>query len=386
MRTATHLLFVSHDANRAGAQLFLLNIMNYFHEQGHSLHLLLLGSGPLESDFESVSNVIRVKSPATNGGWFTKLRNETLEKQLQILKKLPIQLVYVNTIACASVVEPIKRLLGVPLVSHLHELEFSLQLYAEPYHRKAMMTLSDHLIACSIAVGENIREKDQISANKLTTIHSFVDNARILKRIEATNRQAIKEKFGLPAHKFLIASCGNAEWRKGLDIFIQVANQLKNIRSENDFHFVWIGIKHEGDLYEKAMYDIEKMGLQTTVSLIEPTDQAVELITTSDVFLVSSREDPFPLVMLEAALAKKPILGFDKTGGCGEFVETDAGFVAPYLDTNAVAHQLSNWIDNAPVLALFGEKAFEKVTTRYNFETSIKKIENLCLSFLQDKK
>ncbi|MFT7482585.1 MAG: hypothetical protein ACI8WW_001523, partial [Oceanospirillaceae bacterium] len=40
-----HFLFVSHDANRAGAQLFLLNLMVYLKQQGHELSLLLLGGG-----------------------------------------------------------------------------------------------------------------------------------------------------------------------------------------------------------------------------------------------------------------------------------------------------------------------------------------------------
>ena len=37
------ILFISHDANRAGAQLFLLSIMRYLKQKGVEMQLLLLG-------------------------------------------------------------------------------------------------------------------------------------------------------------------------------------------------------------------------------------------------------------------------------------------------------------------------------------------------------
>ncbi len=208
MRTATHLLFVSHDANRAGAQLFLLNIMNYFHEQGHNLHLLLLGSGPLEHDFEAISNVIRVKSSLTNGGWFTKLRKETLEKQLQILKKLPIQLVYVNTIACASVVEQLKQTgwqlggegsghilslqhasTGDGIVASLQVLKAILESGKRLAELKAGMTkLPQVLINVRLSSGsaDSILAKDSVKQAVLTAEEVLEDKGRVLLRKSGT--------------------------------------------------------------------------------------------------------------------------------------------------------------------------------------------------------
>ena len=51
-----------------------------------------------------------------------------------------------------------------------------------------------------------------------------------------------------------------------------------------------------------------------------------------DVFALMFREDPFPLVCLEAALLEKPNLCFARAGGASELVESDSGFVVPYLD------------------------------------------------------
>src|SRR5205814_4023764 len=60
-------------------------------------------------------------------------------------------------------------------------------------------------------------------------------------------------------------------------------------------------------------------------------------LRAGDVFLLSSREDPFPLVALEAAQCGLPILCFADSGGMQEFVEGDAGYVVPAADVEAMA-------------------------------------------------
>ena len=48
------ILFVSHDANRAGAQLFLLSVMKYLKQKGAEMQLLLLDGGILEAEFAEI--------------------------------------------------------------------------------------------------------------------------------------------------------------------------------------------------------------------------------------------------------------------------------------------------------------------------------------------
>lgn len=373
-----HFLFVSHDANRAGAQLFLLNLMIYLKEQGYELSLLLLGGGILEKDFAEVAKVHHYshENPSKYAAIFGSGKSKN-EQFFDRLRRENIALAYVNTIACAGVVEELKNALNIRIVSHIHELEFSIQLYSKFEEREQLFKLSDKIIACSNAVGENLIENHSVSFDQVVTVHSFVDNQSINHKLSKLISGEIRTKLGLTPLDFVVTGCGNAEWRKGLDLFIQVANLVNQKTAERNIRFVWIGVKHEGDLYEKTVYDLKKMGLYEDVILLEPTPQAVEIIGSSDVFLLPSREDPFPLVMLEAALAGKPILGFDKTGGCGEFVEADAGAVIPYLDVYKMAEKLLHWQQNPDEAKTLGQTAKQKVLEIYNFENSVKKIEEL---------
>lgn len=379
------ILFISHDANRAGAQLFLLSIMRYLKQKGVEMQLLLLGGGVLENDFAEICSTHFWPNTNFQKKGIKKALSKLVKSQhepdatqqlLENLQNSNFDYIYANTIASAHVLPKLTEYIKAPLLAHIHELEFSIQLYSQSTDREFLFRYATKIIACSQAVAENIIEKHSVPARKIEVIHSFVDNGTILNRIEATDNQLIKQKYNLPESGFLIGGCGNAEWRKGIDVFLQVINQILNTSNEN-CHFVWIGIKKEGDYYEQISYDIAKMGIGDKITFIEQTPDAVELINCLDIFTIVSREDPFPLVMLEAALAQKTMIGFDKTGGCSEFIEEDAGIIVPYLNTFAMASSITKLFLNQSFAKQLGQKAKDKVLNKYSFVNSVLKIESL---------
>lgn len=381
------ILFVSHDANRAGAQIFLLNIMQYFQKNKVSVHLLLLDGGALEKEFEKNCVLHRypketANQPQTFGkrvlGKLGVKQNDSLLIAKEALKAGLVSenfnCIYSNTIATAWIMPELLSYLNAPLITHIHELEFSIQQYSSPENRALLFQNSTRVIACSQAVADNLIGKHDIESKKIEVIHSFVNNQDVLEKSAKTDREAIKAKYNIPQNAFLIGGCGNAEWRKGVDIFVLLAHRILGLSPEN-IHFAWVGIKKEGEYYQQVIFDAQKMDISHHISFIEPTPEAVELINGFDIFAVVSREDPFPLVMLEAALAERTIFGFEKTGGCSEFIEQDAGKLFPYLDIEKMAQRIVEFRKN-PTFDM-GKKAKEKVLNKYSFENSIVKIEKL---------
>jgi glycosyltransferase involved in cell wall biosynthesis len=379
------ILFISHDANRAGAQIFLLNIMQYFQKKQMPMHLLLLSGGALEKDFEQICPVSKYPNEVVNTPlnfqdkvlkkFGLKENNSSLKAKEALKTKLlseNFDCIYTNTIATAWVLPELLSFLKIPVITHIHELEFSIQLYSSAENRNFLFKNTTKLIACSQAVADNLIENHDFPVDRVEVIHSFVNNDNVLKRAAATNQTAIRNKYNIPEKSFLVGGCGNAEWRKGLDVFTLLAKSLDNSTQE-DIHFVWVGVRKEGEYYEQVMFDARKMGIEHKITFIEPTSEAIELINCFDIFTVVSREDPFPLVMLEAALSERTIFGFEKTGGCSEFIEQDAGQVLPYLDISAMAQAIIKYIQNPT--NHWGKRAKEKVLTQYSFENSILKIE-----------
>jgi glycosyltransferase involved in cell wall biosynthesis len=64
---------------------------------------------------------------------------------------------------------------------------------------------------------------------------------------------------------------------------------------------------------------------------VEAVSNPLDYLSVFDIFALTSREDPYPLVVLEAALLQKPMVCFEKAGGAQDLIETDAGLIVPYL-------------------------------------------------------
>lgn len=362
------ILFVSHDANRAGAQLFLYNVMAYLQDNGYGVVLLLVNEwGSFRKEFEDRFVTYSLnRPPASRWSRLVGNRESVLET---VRQNHAIGLVYVNTIAAVHLLPELKNTWPVPLITHIHELSYSIGQYGPADALPLLFGYSDTVVACSDAVAANLRLHGE--SEKIRVIHSFVHNADILKIHDTTDRDAVLAEWGLSrAHTWVVA-CGNADWRKAPDIFLQVAARV----ADPGIRFAWIGMKEEEAMKRELEYDAHKLGVGDKVVWLKPTARAVELISAMDVFLLCSREDPFPLVMLEAALCGKPVLSFRNTGGGDEFIEEDAGWQADYLDVE----EMARLIGSIPVAERErrGQAARTKVLERYSYEKSMEKIRNL---------
>jgi glycosyltransferase involved in cell wall biosynthesis len=85
-----------------------------------------------------------------------------------------------------------------------------------------------------------------------------------------------------------------------------------------------------------------------------------------DAFALTSREDPFPLVMLEAGMHGLPTVCFESSGGGPEFIGEDAGCAVPYLDLEHFSAALRS-LQEAPELRhRMGDSARLKVEREYS--------------------
>ena len=83
------------------------------------------------------------------------------------------------------------------------------------------------------------------------------------------------------------------------------------------------------------------------------------LIAGADVFTLPSREDPFPLVVLEAMALARPVVAFD-VGGVREQLE-DAGVVVPAGDVKAMARAVIALLEDEAERRRLGAEAARRV-------------------------
>ncbi len=382
-------LFISHDANRAGSQLLLLQLIGLLANKGIPTHILLCEGGELVDKFEKVTSVTLVKPIPQRSLLQRFIRILSKKSQANVpdnpdfsrvkaeLLAQRFDLVFVNSVANAEFYHcQLGYLQKLPVVLFAHELQMSVATYTEPESLKFLLGKCHHLIAVSGAVADFYVKEYQYPAERVSTF-TLINTDDIQRRIAAVDSQWLQQELDLPADAIVVGGCGNAEWRKGNDIFNLIAREVIERLPDKSVYFVWVGAGDSQPFYELIKFDIERFGLTDKIRLIPPTPRALDIMTRFDVFLLSSREDPYPLVVLEAALLQKPIVCFDQAGGAPELVESDAGEVVKYLDVHAAATAVVSLVEDSDLRIKKGKMAYEKVLERHDTASSVQKVMDI---------
>ena len=75
---------------------------------------------------------------------------------------------------------------------------------------------------------------------------------------------------------------------------------------------------------------------------------------------MTSREDPFPLVNLEAMSNGVPVICFKDSGGSEELVDSSSGFVVPYGDTEKMAQKVNDILFQPKLKAKLSKGALKR--------------------------
>ena len=117
-------------------------------------------------------------------------------------------------------------------------------------------------------------------------------------------------------------SIGRLTYQKGFDILIDIWSE---IGSKDDNWQLWI--VGDGELYHQLRLNIEEKGL-TRVKLLGERQDIEKLLYSSSLYLMTSRFEGLPMVLLEAVAVGVPIVSFDCETGPSEIVK-DNGYLIP---------------------------------------------------------
>jgi glycosyltransferase involved in cell wall biosynthesis len=351
------ILFISHEATRTGAPLILLHLLKWLkgNSQNIQFDVLLINGGVIEDDFKKectntfIYSELFIQKPLK----FTEILKESIKSKFGIKRKKEgllffekiasnnYDLIYANSIASIPKAVKIKKhFQKTNLIVHVHELDTIIKMVLPDF--KNYLKEINKFIAVSALVADNLIENYNIDAALIDVIYEF-------GMIEPKNVQKNNKIF-------TVGASGTTHWRKGDDIFIQVANFIaKNYSAE--IEFVWVGNAVNNKLIIES--DIKKLDLQNKVKFVGEHPDPIHFYQNFDVFLLTSREDPFPLVCIEAANLGIPIICFEKATGTSEIIKKGGGFVVPYLDIQMMAEKIIFYNNNMVKRIEDGKKAKE---------------------------
>lgn len=325
-------LFLSHDASQSGAPLVLLGLVKQVSAVNEIECITILGAGgPLVEEFvhSSLTYVVSDRD-ASFLEWnrHSQPFKDEMSAILRLLEDNPPELIVCNSLESRHLADFfVSNGLG-PLVTLVHEV-------ADPYsssHISQLLDASEFSLFVSQYQLGRMRKKVAFDESKAAVVQFGALNSWFGTGDRDVARHDVLAELGLSEDARIVLACGTMNFRKGIDLFAEVAcSVLGRSPDRDDVHFVWVG--GGATHYDSAYYWAEKMvrdrGFDANVHFIGERFDTEKYFLASDLFILTSRADPFPCVIQEAMACALPIVAFEGTSGAAEAVG-DSGVIVPF--------------------------------------------------------
>jgi glycosyltransferase involved in cell wall biosynthesis len=225
-------------------------------------------------------------------------------------------IVYVNSLAACEFVVAAKAT-GKLAVVHVHEkVEEMRKLLAIQLLKLEVLSLSDAVVLAAEDQRQDLLEVFGFLPDRIMNFGIAVD-AEEIDRLAQDGKPEAKTAAGSRfkrAKRLVVGMVGHASQRKGSDIFFEAARSLL----QHDF--MWVGNWSSDDAPENTIYSKFAEAKLPNLFVSGSVSNPYKYISNFDLFFLSSREDPNPVVLAEALVLGVPILAFSKTTAVTDFL------------------------------------------------------------------
>lgn len=362
--------YLHHD----GSSLLLFRFLRWAEEHCKSLafEILYRYDGPVRQQLLALSNVRNVNPLIPRKRRILHHIESRLQAREMAHRLTHADAIYCNTVVGMRCLEELLETLRIPreklprISVHVRELGYWIQ--RSGVKAESLRSLADTIIADSNLTAKNLTTA--ISLSNVCIIDEYCDTQEI-PQWKGSDR--LRQEYGIPANRKIIGMSGTIEWRKGPDIFLLIAKRLAETMTTNPPLFAWVGGGDANARYQIES-DIKRMGLESMVLFTGPRDNPYPYYSSFDLFLLSSREEPFGAVCLEAAMLDIPSLCFAGCAGAETFIADGAGLVVDHFDVSAMADAIKEMLENEARTRAAGEEAHRRCLAAHSHDVLLPRL------------
>jgi glycosyltransferase involved in cell wall biosynthesis len=252
----------------------------------------------------------------------------------KIHKKVNSDCWYLNTVLMTDKIKLAKRN-NIKVITHFHELTSDYGLVTKEQLQLAI----DYSILCiadSLAVYEKLKI---LGAKNVVLQYECIDISKI--KIDIDNSKRIKKELGLNSYSFIWLMSGTSSIRKGTDMVPELAKLLM----EQNAALVWLGNSSNSGMDLMIEKEVTAGNLENVFFLGKKTNDYYDYMNIMDGFVLTSREEPFGMVVVEALALGKPVVSFN-AGGVSEIITPEIGRVIDSWNVRDLANTMKEVASN----------------------------------------
>jgi glycosyltransferase involved in cell wall biosynthesis len=233
-------------------------------------------------------------------------------------------------------------------------------------------------VAHSRTTQAHVAEAFQVPADSIVLFPNGIDTASFAT--PKTPRHEWRRLNGISPEAPVVLNAARLVPGKNVALYVEVARRV--VERVQDAVFLVAG---EGPLKSALQRTVEDWGLQDNIRLIGFVEHLADAYHASDIFMSTSDAESFPLTILEAMAAARPVVATAAGGIVEQVADGTTGRLCPVGDAAALAAAVLEIVENRDLRMRMGKAAQERAKRLFDTREMVRQYENLYVRICQHR-
>lgn len=371
----------SHNLCYEGASISLKElVLGLTHRGDITPTIVAFEDGPLRADYESHGIAVQVLPGILHKASTLNRLSIEVERLALLIKGAGAELVFVNTLLNFPAILA-AELAGVPSVWNPRESEpwdSYFRFLPDPVAQRAIAVIGLPKKVVFVAQATRKVWNTFDVDGRFEVILNGINLNRFPLRNDATERARCRTALGLNAGSIAILCVGTLCDRKGqMDLVVAFAALPEVISSR--VQILLVG-DDQGDYAEAIKNKCRSLpvNLRGGVQIISPTESVASFYAAVDIFVLSSKVESFPRVVLEAMAFGLPIITTPVFGVLEQVIEGENALFYPPGDSGLLAGKIEQLVTDDALRLRMAESSLQRASQMTTFDAMVDAYASIC--------
>ncbi len=244
---------------------------------------------------------------------------------------------------------------------------------------KILSVFTERIICCSKNLMHSLAKLENIPLSKFFLLLNAFNAEKLEVKTDAAQ---VRKTLGLSDEDLVITNIAALSYRKGQDLLIKAFKMV----NERFPHSRLIFIGREVPCFRAGLDKlVGHLGIGDKIIFLGQKMDVADYLNITDIFVLSSRFEGIPLVLLEAMYMQVPVIAID-VGGIGEVVTHDKdGILVKQNNPESVSLAITELLNNREKRNYLGQSGKKTVIERFGAERYINQLEGLYSQLYRNK-